>query len=53
METPSNLMTPTLFVETVSSRLGQVKEGVMAGGRGRLEVIPRWVERLDIFSFAF
>lgn len=39
MDTPANLMTPSLFVDAVSAQLGEVP-GV---GRSRLEVIPRLV----------
>ena len=37
METPSNMMTPTMFVESVTKRLGEVQQTTS----GKLEVIPR------------
>ena len=39
METPSNHMTPTMFVDTVNSQLGAVK--ISSGTK--LEVVPRFV----------
>ena len=39
METPSNHMTPTMFVDTVSSRLGDIR--ISSGTK--LEVVPRFV----------
>ncbi len=39
METPSNHMTPTMFVDSVSDRIGQLKSDAV-------QVIPRYVLRL-------
>ena len=38
METPSNLMTPTKFVEAVSHQLGEVR----VSSEGKLEVVPMY-----------
>ena len=46
MDTPANLMTPSLFVDAVSAQLGEVP-GV---GRSQLEVIPRLVGPLQIWE---
>lgn len=40
METPSNLLTPTLFVDRVSKRLGEVGKGLT--DPSTLKVVPRW-----------
>ena len=50
METPSNMMTPTMFVESVTKRLGEVQQTTS----GKLEVIPRplsWIEAQKMGAF--
>lgn len=37
MEMPSNMMTPTMFVEAVTKRLGEIQQTTS----GKLEIIPR------------
>ena len=41
METPSNHMTPSLFVEAVSEKIGEIKQRL--SNQKSIEVIPRYV----------
>lgn len=49
MDAPANLMTPSLFVDAVSTQLGEVP----GMGRSQLEVIPRSVDLLWIQVFVY
>ncbi len=39
METPSNLLTPTIFVDRVSERVGGIRQGL--ADPNALNVVPR------------
>ncbi len=41
METPSNLLTPTLFVDRVSEKMGSVRQGL--ANPNTLSIVPRSV----------
>lgn len=50
METPSNMMTPTIFVETVTKRLGELQQSTV----GKLEIIARplsWIQEKKMGAF--